>query len=195
MAQAPSVVVVEGVGSRLPAPRARASRAGTVAASGGAAGQERRFATHTNHVIAKRLVSAAQPGTLWVKRQIALEDLKHIQTRVRARQSQRPVLKSWAFHQLQQFVRYKARLCGVPVQFVDPRNTSRTCPACGHCAKANRKTQAHFLCTQCAYAGQADVIAAVNIGRRAVVSQPCCSDTSPACGVAPEQSPSAFSGG
>ncbi|HEX6288844.1 MAG TPA: transposase [Herpetosiphonaceae bacterium] len=144
------------------------------------AGQERRFATHTNHVIAKRLVSAAQR----TKRQIALEQLKGIQTRVRARKSQRPMLKSWAFHQLQQFVRYKARLCGVPVHFVDPRNTSRTCPACGHCAKENRKSQAQFLCTSCSYAGNADVIAAINIGRRAAVSQPDYSDTP--TGVAPE---------
>ncbi len=30
------------------------------------AGQERRFATDTNHVIAKRLVQQAKPGTLWV---------------------------------------------------------------------------------------------------------------------------------
>lgn len=142
------------------------------------AGQERRFATHTNHVIAKRLVSTAQR----TKRQIALENLKGIQTRVRARKQQRPVLKSWAFHQLQQFVLYKARLCGVPVYFVDPRNTSRTCPACGHCAKENRKTQAQFICTSCSYAGNADVIAAINIGCRVPVSAPNCSDTSPACG-------------
>ncbi len=149
------------------------------------AGQERRFAAHTNHVIAKRLVSAAQR----TKRQIALEDLKGIQTRVRVTKPQRPVLKSWAFHQLQHFVRYKARLCGVPVHFVDPKNTSRTCPTCGHCAKENRITQAQFRCTSCGYAGNADVIAAINIGRRAVVSLPYCSDASRACGVAPEQSP------
>ncbi len=146
------------------------------------AGQEHRFATHTNHVIAKRLAQAAER----TKRQIALEELKHIQTRVRARKEQRPVLKSWAFHQLQQFVLYKARLRGVPVHFVDPRNTSRTCPACGHCAKENRKTQAHFLCTSCGYAGNADVIPAWNISRRAPVIAPYCSDAP--TGVAPEQS-------
>lgn len=146
------------------------------------AGQERRFATHTNHVIAKRLVSTAER----TKRGIALEDLKHIHTRVRARKQQRPILKSWAFHQLQRFVLYKARVAGVPVHFVDPKHTSQTCPACGHCAKANRRTQAHFVCTSCSYAGNADVIAAINIGRRVVVSPPHCSDAPR--GVAPEQS-------
>lgn len=135
-------------------------------------GQERRFATYTNHVIAKRLVSAAER----TRRQIALEDLKHIQTRVRARKSQRPILKGWAFAQLQAFIVYKAVLAGVPVCFVDPRNTSRRCPACGHIDKANRKTQAHFLCTSCGYTGHADVIAAINIGGRAAVNRPDCSD-------------------
>lgn len=132
------------------------------------AGQERRFASHTNHVIAKQLVQAAKR----TNRGIALEDLTHIQSRVRARKSQRPVLKSWAFAQLQAFVVYKALLAGVPVVFVDPRNTSRTCPACGHIDKANRKSQATFLCTSCSFAGNADVIAAGNISSRAVVSLP-----------------------
>lgn len=134
--------------------------------------QEYRFASHTNNVISKRLVQAAQR----TKRGIALEDLTHIQTRVRARKSQRPVLKSWSFAQLQAFVVYKALLAGVPVVFVDPRNTSRTCPVCGHIDKANRRTQSSFLCTSCSFAGNADVIAAGNISSRAVVSPPYCPD-------------------
>ncbi len=131
-------------------------------------GKERRFATAINHQIAKQLVLLAER----TKRQIALEDLTHIRTRVRARKPQRATLHSWAFGQLQQFVTYKAQLHGIPVHFVDPRNTSRTCPTCGHCAKENRKTQAQFLCTSCGYAAHADVIAAVNIGRRAAVNPP-----------------------
>ncbi|MER3403228.1 MAG: transposase, partial [Armatimonadota bacterium] len=47
------------------------------------------------------------------------------------------VQHSWAFHQLGSFIEYKARLAGVPVVCVDPRNTSRTRPACGHVSKAN----------------------------------------------------------
>jgi IS605 OrfB family transposase len=136
------------------------------------AGQERRFATWVNHNLSKQIVATAER----TKRAIALEDLTHIRTRVRARRSQRATLHSWAFGQLRAFVAYKARRAGVPVVFVDPRNTSRTCPACGHIDQANRKTQAHFLCTSCCYAGNADVIAASNIACRAVVSPPDCSD-------------------
>lgn len=146
------------------------------------AGQEYRFAKHTNHVLSKQLVAKAER----TKRAIAMEDLSHIRTRIRARRSQRATLHSWSFAQLRGFVSYKAQLSGVPVHFVDPRNTSRTCPECGHCAKENRKTQAAFVCLSCGFADLADKIAAINIGRRAVVNQPHCSEADGS--VAPEQS-------
>jgi putative transposase len=143
-------------------------------------GQERRFAKHVNHCLAKRIVAKAER----TKRAIVLEELRHIRTRVRARRSQRATLHSWAFAQLRAFISYKARLRGVPVYFVDPRNTSRTCPGCGDCAKENRKTQASFVCTSCGFAGPADVIAAGNIASRAPVSAPYYSEAVSA--VAPE---------
>jgi putative transposase len=148
------------------------------------AGQERRFATHINHCLSKRIVATAKR----TKRAIALENLTHIRTRARARRSQRATLHSWSFAQLQAFIVYKAALVGVPVHFVDPRNTSRTCPSCGHIDKANRKTQSSFVCTSCGLAGLADVIAAENIRvlGRAAVNPPDCSDADGS--VAPEQS-------
>jgi putative transposase len=148
------------------------------------AGQEARFAKHTNHCLSKRIVATAKR----TKRAIAMEDLTHIRTRARARRSQRATLHSWAFAQLRSFVSYKAQLSGVPVHFVDPRNTSRTCPECGHCAKENRKSQAAFICLSCGFAGLADRIAAINIGRRAAVNPPYCSDADGS--LVPEQSPS-----
>jgi IS605 OrfB family transposase len=146
------------------------------------AGQEYRFAKHVNHCLSKQIVAKAER----TKRAIALEDLTHIRTRIRARRSQRATLHSWAFAQLQAFIVYKAALKGVPLHLVDPRNTSRECPACGHIAKANRKTQSSFVCTNCGLAGLADVIAAGNISRRAPVSALYCSDADGS--VAPEQS-------
>ncbi|MER3403493.1 MAG: hypothetical protein C4337_09475 [Armatimonadota bacterium] len=62
---------------------------------------------------------------------------------------------------------YKARLAGVLVVLVDPQNTSRTCPACGHVSKANRRTQVLFQRVSCSFAGPADAIAAENIRRAA----------------------------
>ncbi len=131
-------------------------------------GKEKRFATDTNHVISKRIVEKAK----CTGQGIAVEELTGIRGRVKARKSQRSTLHSWSFHQLRSFIEYKAKLLGVPVVAVDPRNTSRTCPCCGHVDKANRKTQDKFLCMDCGYSGLADHIAAVNIGRRAVVNPP-----------------------
>lgn len=131
-------------------------------------GKEQRFATDTNHVISKRIVATAK-GT---GRGIGLEDLTHIRTRVTARHTQRATLHSWAFEQLRSFLTYKAGLAGVVVVAVDPRNTSRTCPACGVIDKRNRPSQAVFLCTSCGHSGHADVIAAGIIARRASLNRP-----------------------
>jgi IS605 OrfB family transposase len=132
--------------------------------------KEHRFATHVNHRISKQLVAEAQR----TKRAIALEDLQGIRERVRARKSQRATRHAWSFYQLRSLIAYKAKLAGVRVVFVDPRNTSRTCPCCGHCAKENRPNQATFSCGSCGFAGLADYIAALNIRVRgwAAVNQP-----------------------
>lgn len=131
-------------------------------------GKERRFATWTNHNISKSIVAKAKD----TDRGIAVEDLTHIRERVTARRSQRAILHSWSFAQLRTFLTYKAQLNGVPLVAVDPRNTSRTCPYCGHIDKANRKTQDTFLCVICGFSGLADHVAAVNIRSRAVVNRP-----------------------
>lgn len=124
------------------------------------------FRRDTNHVIAKTLVLKAK-GT---ERGIALEDLKHIRERTTVRRTLRARHGGWSFAQLQSFVTYKARLHGVVVQYVDPRNTSRTCSACGHVAKDNRKTQSCFLCASCGHTANADDNAASNIATKAALS-------------------------
>lgn len=131
-------------------------------------GKERRFATWTNHNISKTIVAKAKD----TGRGIAIEELGGIRDRITARRPQRATLHSWSFAQLGSFIAYKAKRAGIPLVKVDPRNTSRTCPACGHIDKANRKTQDAFLCVICGFSGLADHIAAVNISRRAVVNQP-----------------------
>ncbi|MER5626372.1 zinc ribbon domain-containing protein [Streptosporangium sp. NPDC002544] len=54
------------------------------------------------------------------------------------------------------------------VRLVDPRNTSRTCPECGHIDRRNRPTRDEFRCVSCGLVGPVDYFAAINIGRRAV---------------------------
>jgi IS605 OrfB family transposase len=131
-------------------------------------GRERRFHADTNHTISKKLVRKAKD----TGRGIALEDLSGIRARVTVRRAQRAHLHGWSFSQLRSFVSYKATLVGVAVRAVDPRNTSRTCPTCGCIDKANRRSQAEFVCTGCGFADHADHVGAVNIAARAAVMQP-----------------------
>jgi len=133
-------------------------------------GQESRFRSHTNHVISKKLVASATD----TQRGIALEDLKGIRKRIekRFRRSQRAKVSGWSFYQLRQFITYKAAQAGVSLSLVDPRNTSRTCAECGHCAKESRKSQAEFECVNCHHTNNADINAAINIRGRAVVNLP-----------------------
>ena len=131
-------------------------------------GKESRFAKDVNHCVSKAIVTKAKR----TGRGIALEELTGIRARVRLRKSQRTQLHSWSFADLGSKIAYKAELYGVPLVYVDPRNTSRTCSACNHIDKKNRKTQDKFVCTACGFSAHADINAATNIGRRASVNAP-----------------------
>ena len=128
--------------------------------------KEARFVTDLNHKIAHRIVAEAQR----TGHGIAIEELDGIRERARLRKPQRATLHSWAFHQLGQFLEYKAALAGVPFVKVDPAYTSQTCsqPKCGHCEKANRNRE-KFVCRRCGTISHADHNASRNIS---VLGQP-----------------------
>lgn len=73
-------------------------------------------------------------------------------------------------HLFRLLLAYKVESRGGTLVAVDPRNTSRTCPACGHVDAANRRTQAEFRCVVCGHTDNADANAARNILRAALVS-------------------------
>ncbi|HEY0604098.1 MAG TPA: transposase [Herpetosiphonaceae bacterium] len=131
-------------------------------------GKERRFQKDVNHRISKRLVAHATRE----RKSLALEALTHIRDRATVQRSQRRRFTRWAFHQLRQFVAYKAALAGVRVIVVDLRNTSRTCAACGYCDKHTRPSQSSVVCRSCGHVAVADVNAARNIADRAAVNPP-----------------------
>jgi IS605 OrfB family transposase len=130
--------------------------------------KESAFRRDTNHVVSKRIVAKAE-GT---GKAIAIEDLEGIGDRTTARKADRGRLRGWAFHQLRQFIAYKAALAGIPVIPVDPRDTSRTCSECGHCERGNRKSRDEFECRHCGFRCGADWNAARNIRDRAAVGRP-----------------------
>ena len=63
----------------------------------------------------------------------------------------------------------KAESAGREVIAVNPRNTSRTCPDCGHVAKENRTTQEKFHCVACGHTAHADTVGALNVLRAGLV--------------------------
>ncbi|WDV56999.1 transposase [Streptomyces coeruleorubidus] len=124
---------------------------------------EARRARDINHKIVKHVVAEAER----TGRGIALEDLTGIRERVRLRKPQRATHSSWSFAQLGQFIAYKARRAGVPVVYVDPAYTSRTCAECGHIDRANRVSQAWFACRSCGFVDHADRNGSRNIRAKA----------------------------
>ncbi len=60
---------------------------------------------------------------------------------------------------------YKLAWRGGHLIAVPPRNTSRTCPYCGHISADNRQMQARFACVECGFEENADVVGAINVLR------------------------------
>ena len=121
--------------------------------------KEQRFAKDTNHTISRRIVSLAKR----TNRMIAIEELTGILSRVRAGKRERTKLHSWSFAELGGMLDYKAKVAGIPLLRIDPRNTSRQCSKCGHTEKANRKSRDNFVCKSCGHTACADENGAANI--------------------------------
>jgi putative transposase len=94
---------------------------------------------------------------------ILMEDLKGIRKRIKRGRRMNRRLHSWNFRKLQLFIDYKAKLNGLPVEYVNPRGTSSLCPVCGGRLAPN----GHRLlkCPRCGYESDRDVTACVNMLR------------------------------
>jgi putative transposase len=141
-------------------------------------GKQRRYQTNENHRISKEIVLNAKR----TKRAIGIEELTHIRSRTRVRHRQRARQSNWAFSQLRSFIEYKAQREGIPVIVVSAAYTSQTCSVCGHCEKANRKSQCEFVCKVCGHSENADYNSAKNIRLRALSMMPKISETQAARG-------------
>lgn len=100
---------------------------------------------------------------------IAVEKLTGIKTGKRKNRGKkfRKLLAPWTIRKVTSRIEFLAQLNRVRVVSVDPRNTSRTCPACRHCASENRKGE-NFKCINCGYRQDADEVGAFNILNKAL---------------------------
>lgn len=112
-----------------------------------------------NHKISRKIVNYAYENNLGIK----LEDLKEIRNTAKTNRNNKDwiySLNSWSYYQLDQMITYKSKLLGVPVVFVNPAYTSKSCSKCGCIGNRNGK---NFKCPQCGHTSHADVNAAFNI--------------------------------
>lgn len=128
-------------------------------------GRERRFQSWVNHNISKTLVSDAKK----IVAALAFEDLTGIRNSLNQEprdKTERRRSNNWAFYQLRLFIGYKAAMRGVPVVFVPPAYTSKTCSRCHHVHPQQGKSYRSgktYKCGHCGLKIDADLNAAKNI--------------------------------
>ena len=107
--------------------------------------KHRNFSKYVNHVIAKKIVRKTKESQAC----IVLEKLRGVKRKsAKMPKCVRKLLHKWSYNDLIQKIKYKAKLEGVPVIEVSPRNTSKTCSKCGHVYKCF-KNQKLFHCPKC----------------------------------------------
>jgi putative transposase len=106
--------------------------------------------------------------------------------KVRAKSGLNKAILDQGWYELRRQLDYKLDWNGGQLIAIPPRNTSRTCPCCGHIAKENRLSQARFECVECGFEENADLVGAINV-LRAGHAQLACADTSPAVGASGQE--------
>ncbi|MHB8126632.1 MAG: RNA-guided endonuclease InsQ/TnpB family protein [Desulfitobacteriaceae bacterium] len=125
--------------------------------------REQRWMQDQDHQVSRKLVNFAKKNNIAV---IRLEKLSGIRQTARTSRKNEKNLHTWSFYRLAQFIEYKAVLEGIKVEYVDPRYTSQTCPACGTRNKANDRK---YKC-ECGFKKHRDMVGAINIISAPVVS-------------------------
>lgn len=116
----------------------------------------------------------------------AAGDLASPGRNVRAKSGLNKSILDQGWFEFRRQLEYKLAWAGGELIAVDPRNTSRTCPCCGHVAAENRRTQAKFACQACGHENHADLVGAINI-LRAGHARLACGDTSPEVGASAQE--------
>jgi len=125
--------------------------------------REQRWMQDQDHQVSRQLVNFAKANSIST---IRLEKLSGIRQTARTSRKNEKNLHTWSFYRLAGFIEYKAVLEGIKVEYVDPKYTSQTCPACGTRNKANDRK---YKCG-CGFKKHRDMVGAINIISAPVVS-------------------------
>ncbi len=129
---------------------------------GGEGRRERHRVRSRLHDLTRRLVEAA----VHHHAALALEDLSGLlRTQRRASRKLRRRLSSWPRHELHRQIEYKAADRGVPVYWVNPYRTSKTCPRCGEVSSHRSRVGPVFTCAACGWSMDRQLNPGVNVGR------------------------------
>ena len=133
-------------------------------------GKEARWMKNINHQLSRQMVNHAHAQGVGTIKLESLAGIRKGTTSTRrgakARKNNR-MKNSWSFYQLTMFLTYKAERLGIKVEQVDPAYTSQECPACSARNKAQDRT---YVCADCGWRGHRDGVGAINISRRAGLS-------------------------
>ena len=122
-------------------------------------GKERRIVNHELHRIAKEIVEYAKQFPSPV---LVMERLTGIRENFRRGKELNRRFHSLPFRKLQKMVEYKAKLEGIEVRYVNPKNTSITCHRCGYVTHVEGR---EYRCPKCGLKYNRDLNAAINVAR------------------------------
>lgn len=129
-------------------------------------GRESRLGVDTNRKAAR---AVADYAIRFDRPVLVLEELRGVQSRclpkTRHASEARVALSGWTYNSFLECLLLAAESQGIPVEFVTPAWSSRTCPRCGDARIANRN-KSSFRCQYCNYQNHADVVGATNLARR-----------------------------
>ncbi len=121
-------------------------------------GRERRKVTDLCHKISRKIIDFAKQHGFG----IVMENLRGIRNNINKGRMLNRRLHSWNFRRLQFYIDYKAKLEGLPVEYVNPKGTSSLCPMCG--GKLAPNGHRRVKC-DCGYEQDRDVTACLNMLR------------------------------
>ena len=102
-------------------------------------GRESMIAKGLNHKLAKEIVNIAIANNTGIK----LEQLDGIRDNMEHARKFNYSPHGWSSCQLQNFMEYNAKLCGIPLAYVEPKNASKECSRCGNIGISDSKK---FMC-------------------------------------------------